>query len=317
MALIESGWGLDLILWFQAWRTPLVEALGLVFHYLGSEDFYLVIMPVVYWCIDAAFGQRLAVFFLLNAWSNACFKSWWRRPRPFFVSSDVRNVVVESGYGLPSGHTQNSTALWGAIAWQIKRRWTTILVTVFILLMGISRMVLGVHYPQDVTGGLLIGLVWLGLYAWLEPRISVWLKNQGLWMVIGLVVAVTMVMLAIHPGLVPVSSPQWLAEPIPLADLLAGPVTPVGAFLGMGIGFALEVRYVRFNAGGVWWKRLLRLLIGIAGVMVLRFGLGAVFGDLEPALVFRLTRYGLIGLWAGFAAPWVFVKIRLAGKRAE
>ena len=51
----------------------------------------------------------------------------------------------------------------------------------------------------------------------------------------------------------------------------------------------------------------------IAGVMALRYGLGALFDGLEPGMLFRLIRYTVIGLWLGLGAPWVFVKTGLAG----
>ncbi|HEC23958.1 MAG TPA: phosphatase PAP2 family protein [Chloroflexi bacterium] len=307
MGQIELGWGLDVILWFQSWRTPLIETLGLFFHFAGSEDFYLILLPLIYWCIDARLGRQLSLFFMIAAWSNAWLKAWWKRPRPFQVSPEVRNVVTETSYGLPSGHAHLSTALWGGIALEVRRRWATLLIALYLLLMALSRMALGVHFPQDVIGGLLIGLASVAVYAWSLPKLGAWLEDRGLWVQIGLVVVVTALMLIIHPGLIPVTSP----------DGLAGAVTPAGAFLGMGIGFALEVRSVRFDARGRLWKRLLRFLIGMIGVMILRFGLGALFGGLEPALIFRLVRYGLIGLWAGFGAPWVFVKARLADRRIE
>jgi membrane-associated phospholipid phosphatase len=316
MAPIEIGWGLDLILWFQSWRTPLIEAIGRAFAFAGSEDFYLLILPLIYWCIDAALGRRLAPLLMLSFWANAWLKAWWQRPRPFFVSPQVRNVVTETGYGLPSGHTQSATTLWGAIAIEARRWWVAALVILYIILMGVSRMVVGVHYPQDVLGGLLVGLVALGLYALLEPRLGPSIGRQSLWVQIGLVLVVAALALAIHPGLVPATAPRWLAEPPPLDDLLAGAATPIGVFAGLGIGFALEVRYARFSAGGLWWKRLLRFALGLLVVVGLRFGLGALFEGLEPVLAFRLIRYALIGLWAGFGAPWLFVKIRLADRAA-
>ncbi len=312
MTPIEVGWGLDVILWFQSWRTPFVETLGLIFAFAGSEEFYLALLPLIYWCFDASLGRRLAALTLISFWANAWLKAWWQRPRPYFVSPEVRNVVTESSYGIPSGHAQGTTTLWGTIAWEVRRSWVTILVTLYVVLMALSRMVLGVHYPQDVLGGVLIGLLAVGLYALLEARIGTWLKAQTLWAQIGVVAAVVALMLAIHPGFIPPTSPRWLAEPVPLDELLSGPVTPAAAFLGMGIGFALEVRYTRFSARGVWWKRLLRFALGLIVVLALRFGLGALFEGLEPVLVFRLVRYTLIGLWAGFGAPWVFVKVKLA-----
>nr|MBN1229901.1 phosphatase PAP2 family protein [Anaerolineae bacterium] len=145
MADLELNWALDVILWFQAWRVPIAEALGTVLHYLGSEDFYLIILPFIYWCVDAAFGRRLAVLFMLSSWNNSWFKAWFKRPRPFMVSDRVHPVVMETGYGLPSGHSQGTTTLWGAVALQARKRWVTIAVAVYIVLMILSRMSLGVH----------------------------------------------------------------------------------------------------------------------------------------------------------------------------
>ena len=305
MGQVEAGWGLEVILWFQSWRTPLLETFYLIFHFLGSQEFFLLFLPLVYWCVDAAIGRRLTALFLLANWSNSWLKDLWHRPRPFTVSPEVNNVVDEYSYGIPSGHAQNATVLWGGAALSAQRRWVTVAVIVFVLLTAISRMGLGVHYPQDVIAGLLIGLVWLGLYAWLEPRLSVWLGKIGLWQQIGLAVTVTAILLSIFPLVLTKATSATMDDA----------VTSVAAFLGMGIGFALETRYVHFNARGVWWKRAIRYVIGIAGLAILRYGLGALFDSLEPGWVFRLIRYGLIGLWAAWGAPVMFVKMKLARAR--
>ncbi len=315
MSAIETGWGLDWILWFQAWRTSLIGTLAVIFHHLGSEYFYLAFPPLIFWCVDVKAGRRLAIFFMLNSWLNSGLKSLFRRPRPFWKSSEVRPLVEESSYGIPSGHAQNATALWGGIAVEAKRWWATVAVVIYVLLMALSRMVAGVHFPQDVIGGVLVGLVMLGLYAWIGPRLETWLGRQNLWVQIGVTVVAVALMLILCPLLIPVSSPPWLAEPLPLDELMSGPGTPAGALLGMGIGLALETRYVRFDARGVWWKRVLRYVVGVAGLLVLYFGLKILFDDLQPALVFRLVRYSLVGLWAALLAPWVFVKTGLAGTR--
>lgn len=316
MGAFETGWGLELILWFQAWRTPLIEAAARVMHVLGATEFYLLALPAIYWAVDARLGRRLAVLVTLSMWANSLLKFALARPRPFMISPAVQNPIVETSYGLPSGHAQGSTTLWGGVALAARRGWVTALVAVFVVLMGLSRMALGVHYLQDVVLGTLVGLAALGVYAWAEPRLKTTLKAQSVWMQIGLVAAIAALMLAVHPGLVRLVPPPWIAPPL-LDELASGPVTPIAGFLGLGIGFALELRFVRFSARGVWWKRLLRLVVGLAGIALLRFGLRALFAGLEPVLVFRLVRYSLIGLWGAFGAPWVFVRAGLAEGHAD
>jgi hypothetical protein len=71
---------------------------------------------------------------------------------------------------------------------------------------------------------------------------------------------------------------------------------------------------VPFDARGPWASRILRFALGIAVLLALRVGLGAVFPR-EPeavGLFFRAVRYAVMGLWAVWLAPWVFVRLRLA-----
>lgn len=314
MSGIELGWGLDVILWFQSWRTPFVESLGLFFSFLGSTDFYLVVLPLIFWSIDERAGLRVGLFFLLSIWLNSVFKMAWRRPRPYMVSTevDVPPPAIEPSYGIPSGHAQGTATLWGAIAVEVKQRWVTVSVIVYTLMMAVSRMVIGTHYPQDVIAGLLIGGLLVGLYAWLEPKFNRWITAQSLLTQIGVVVLGVGFLLILHPGIIPVSIPPNLTILVTLDDVLSWPVSPAAALLGTGIGFALEYHYLRFDASGIWWKRALRFVLGMVGLAVLRFGLGALFEGLEPPLVFRLIRYSIIGLWIGFGAPWLFIKLNLA-----
>lgn len=310
--------GLELILWFQSWRGPVMELFGQVFHFLGSADFFMLILPVIYWCIDAPFGRRLGITFMFTVWQNTWLKALLKLPRPFMISNDVKNIIVETGYGLPSGHSQFTATLWGLIAFRVKKVWVTAAVAAFIILMGISRMVSGVHFLTDVLAGTALGLVWLGLYAWLEPKISTWLDQANLWAQLAITVAVAAVMLLVMPGLIAPTSPKWLGEVVPLDEQLEGIGVAVGVVLGFGVGFAFETRYIGFSTEGTLLKRVLRFAVGLIGVIILRFGLKAAFSPLEAfeiSLVLRIARYALIGLWAAAGAPWVFVRTGLAERR--
>ncbi len=302
MSGLETGWGLDVVLWMQAWRTPAITALVQVFHFLGSETFFMLLLPFLYWCISAPLGRRLLPLFLFSAWSNAALKAAAMRPRPFEVSPEVRPAVTEGDYGLPSGHAQLATVVGGWLAREVRRGGVTAGIGLYILLMLISRVAAGVHYPQDAVAGLLIGLATVAAFAWLEPRAAGWLARAPLGGQIALPVIAAGLMLAIHPALIPARSPE--AAEISLSA--------AGTLIGAGAGLALEARRIGFDAGGVWWKRALRLLIGLAGVLALRFGLGAAFEGLAPEAAFRVLRYALIGLWVAPGAPWIFVRTGLA-----
>ena len=312
MTAWEAGWQLDVIRWFQVWRVPAVQAVALFFHVIGSAPFYIGALPFVYWCVDAVFGRRLGAILMFNFWLNGALKSWWRRPRPFSLSTDITPPVLESSYGAPSGHTQGSAFIGAFVAHTLRRRWVTVLMVAYILLMGLSRMMLGVHYPQDVISGLIVGLLLVAAYAHFEPRIGPWFESQSSLVRIGLIVAAGVVMTALHPGLIHVSSPEWLATPVDPEHLFDGPAAPIAAFLGLGIGFVLEREHVRFSARGPALQRVLRFVVGVAGVLALYFGIDTLSSGLHPILVFRMLLYGSIAFWVAFGAPWVFVKIGLA-----
>lgn len=108
----------------------------------------------------------------LNAW---VLKAFIKRPRPELVE---RLIDVDQSWSLPSGHAANSAAVYGAIAliaatiwWRRAQRrliWTG--AAFVVLMVGVSRVWLGVHWPSDVLAGWLVGAAWaLGLAALLKP----------------------------------------------------------------------------------------------------------------------------------------------------
>ena len=305
MTGLENGWGLQVVLWFQAWRVPLMEAFAQVFNVLGSEEFYIVFIPFVYWCIDALMGRRMLVALMISVWSNSAFKTLWNRPRPYQVSTQVHNIIVEPSSGIPSGHVQNSTVMASTLADSIKRGWFTGLMVIYILLMAISRMVAGVHFPQDVIAGAVIGLLIFAAYLWLERPVSTWLARQSLALQIGFVIAAALVMGLLHPLAIRNFDP----------NALKNLMTVFGVVVGGGIGFVLEERTVRFSAAGLATQRGLRLVVGIVIAMALRYGLQAAFAPLGVEPLFRFIRYSIIGFWMAYGAPWVFIRFNLAGHR--
>jgi undecaprenyl-diphosphatase len=83
-------------------------------------------------------------------------------------------LVEATGFSFPSGHTLNSTVTYGLIAlliwrsaWPLwLRRASAIALGALVILVGLSRIALGVHYPSDVVGGWLAGLAVVAMVAW-------------------------------------------------------------------------------------------------------------------------------------------------------
>lgn len=113
-------WGLELIRAVQQVRSPLLDASFKLITSLGSEDFYFLLLPLLLWCVDLAVGTRIAAIFLLSTTINVGLKDLFQLPRPFETDPSVGLYDVE-GYGMPSGHAQLSTVIWGSLAHAFRR----------------------------------------------------------------------------------------------------------------------------------------------------------------------------------------------------
>ncbi len=289
-------WGVDVVLWFQQ-ASPSLDGLFKALTFLGSEEFYLLLLPLVYWSIDRVVGMRLIVLLLFSSLVNTSIKLLAGQPRPFSYDHRVRAITAETSYGFPSGHTQNTLAVWGYLGSRVRARWFWAVAGVLLVGVPMSRIYLGVHFPTDVVGGYVIGgvVLWLFLRYW--PGIERWFCRLA----IGWQLAIT--------TLVPLA--------FLVADTSDGVATGVGTMVGMGVGFVLERRWVRFETPGSIRDRVLRLALGFAVLIGLWAGLRVAFTGVEPALLFRLIRYSLVGLWGALGAPWVFVKMKIATARPD
>src|SRR5574337_170133 len=141
-----------------------LKAVMQAFTFLGSEEFFLVLLPLVYLCIDANFGARLALLLLFGDSINGVLKLAFHLPRPYWADSRVQAMAEETSYGLPSGHAQNATGVWFLAATQLRKPWAWIAAAILVLGISLSRVYLGVHYPIDVAGGWIVGGVVLAAY---------------------------------------------------------------------------------------------------------------------------------------------------------
>ena len=162
---------------------------------IGYEQFFVLLLPAVYWSIDQAVGLRMGMVLLLGTDLNTFFKFLFHNPRPFWISDQVIAYSHESSFGLPSGHAQIAASVWGWLAVEVKKRWFTISAIVLILLIGISRLYLGVHFLSDVVLGWLLGGLLVLVFALLWKPVGNWLAKQSVGMKLVLVVLSTVLLL--------------------------------------------------------------------------------------------------------------------------
>jgi hypothetical protein len=111
------------------------------------------------------------------------------------------------------------------------------------------------------------------------------------------------------------------ASYIPAAERegLEASISALAILLGLGMGFILEGRQVRFVVPAATWRKVVRYLLGVVVALALLFGLRAVFAGLAAEtsplwwqMSLRFVRYWLVAIWGAFYAPWLFIKLGLA-----
>lgn len=132
---------------------------------LGDELFYVTLLPVIYHGISRSVGIELIIAICTSIWLGNNLKNFLKMPRP----PKELWLVDASGYGFPSGHALGSTVFWGYLSLYFKKIMPTSFM--LIILISISRIILRVHYPFDVLGGLTIGVAVLAVTYIIRKRI--------------------------------------------------------------------------------------------------------------------------------------------------
>jgi len=291
-------WGLNFIIMIQQIDTPLLDSFFRAITSLGDELFYLLLFPFLLWCVDFYLGIRVGIIFLLSVYVNTGVKEIFQQPRPFDILPEIKKINA-SGYGFPSGHAQSSLVVWGSIAYCKKQTWIRSLSVLLILLIGFSRVYLGVHFPTDILGGWLFGGLILCFSYFIFLKIKPDL-TQG-----------NMIFKIIGITLFPIILLQIQSSP----DIISS----VAALSGVGYGLLFFSSSIGGIRPGNWLQRLFSFLIGVIGIGILYLGLKLILPSEGQSFyqLSRFLRYLLLGIWISFGAPWLFIRTRLARRQME
>ena len=279
---------IDFLLWLQGLRNGLLDGFFALITFLGSEEFLLAFLALVYWCYNRTVGLRLAVVFLASQYINSLLKTFTnvQRPGPPIVPLNEETTLGTSSW--PSGHAQNSAAAFGTLAGLVRNTPATIVLLTLIFLVGLSRMYLGLHWPLDVLSGWAIGgLVALGALAVFSraPQLD-----------------------ARRLGVAPLAGMLILPIVLLVLNLNDSNAKAAGAAMGLILGWWLERRTVGFEAPAPLVQQIMKAIIGLVVAFGLRIVLKPVFELLPLSYVPDVLRYLVIGLWVAWVAPMLFVR---------
>ena len=302
----------NIMLWFQGLRSSLLNALGYGITVLAEDAVLLLVICALYWC----FSKRTALYVIFSYLSGMLFNSFLKVgfcvARPWLRDSRIvpyeKAIPTATGFSFPSGHMACATAVYGGFAlllWD-RKRWASWLMLLLALLIGVSRVYLGVHTPQDVVVSLAAGVILLfvvrAAMRGLDKR-----PERDVWVLAACLAGALALLLYTHLKPYPEGTDR---------ELLQDSYKTAGALAGMGVGWFLERRFVLFDTHAAWWLQAVKLACGILGILAMRSLLKSVCIALVGAEFGGALRYCLILLWAIWLWPLLFSRLQKATERA-
>ena len=304
---------MDFLRFLEGLRTPLGDAFFSTVTHLGEETLFIVAGLFFFWCLDKLQGYYLLAVGLTGTVLNQFLKLWFRIPRPWVL--DENFTIVESaraeasGYSFPSGHTQSSVGIFGAVARWNHQRWVRAVCVVICVLVPLSRMYLGVHTPKDVLVSVGVALVLIfGFY----PVASRAAHQPG-----GLRLLLA-AMLALSAGYLAFVTFYAFPADVDAANLASGTKnawTMLGCILGVWLTFECDQRWLRFEVKAVWWAQALKLGLGLAILLGIKAGLKAPLHAVLDSYAADGIRYFLMVVFAGCIWPLTFRWFAKLGKK--
>lgn len=290
---------------------------------LGSQTLVIALLALIFWCVHADTGARLFVAVITSGVLNFFLKTVLYGSRPYWYSAQVSGFSTESSFGMPSGHAQTATVLYGFLGVRAGRRpwlWGAV---ALVALICFSRIYLGVHFFSDVVVGVLLGLALL----WVALRHEESLLRR--WRGLAMSRAVSY---ALAASLVPcvlasvwqlgvrgdwtVPGDVWIGATSkdPAGSTLIGLFLVAGALFGGVVGLTLLAERGWYSAEGTLLQRASRFGLGISVVIVVRALEEVLFDGLTglAAAVVTYLVYAGVAFWATCVAPRMFLSSGLA-----
>ncbi len=319
--LSDASWlkpQIDFLLSLQNLRLQYGSVLNPIFMNITVFGEYLlptIICSTVYWAINSKNGMYIFAVSGFNVIFAHLFKLLACVYRPWVLSDKINPFEAAinhaRSYSFPSGHSACSSSTLGALAYVVRKNlWAVILLITLVLLVGFSRMWLGVHTPQDIIGGFSIGLIivfaLVPVIDWAENN-----KNRYLCLAIATDIIAALILAYLcyfHQYPLDYVNGELLVNP---TNALHTTIACYGYALGVLNGLFLCRRFLPFDASaGSLSGKITRVLTGI---LILLFLFKYVFeyvwaSSLDIKIVFVIMI--LLGLFPTIIYPYVFTNIK-------
>jgi membrane-associated phospholipid phosphatase len=247
----------------------------------GEELFIIPVLAVIYWGIDKRFGEYMGFSIFSSLLVNNFLKDIFKFNRPI-GEENIRSLRVETatGYSFPSGHSQGAGTFYSSLSFYIRKKIIYFFSFIMIILIGFSRLYLGVHYPKDVLVGIILGVFISYITYFFYYRV---LSRNKMYIIL---------LMIFTPLLLFVESADFYKI--------------YGSYFGFVLGIILEKKYINFNTDIKFIKKFLRIFLGIGLIFILKISLKIFFVD---HVIFDMIRYFFIVFFGIGIYPMIFKKL--------
>jgi membrane-associated phospholipid phosphatase len=166
------AWDAPIILAIHKLSNPFLDQVMWLVTQTGQAGAVAVVVLAVIWFVRhhrTVDALAIVVSLVGAAALNGVLKLIFARPRPSLFPP----LVKVSGFSFPSGHVTAAVAVYGFLAvllWRAGRRGWAIFSSLWVLLVAISRIYLGAHYPSDTLGAMIFTYLWLIVLFFVRDR---------------------------------------------------------------------------------------------------------------------------------------------------
>jgi len=279
-------------------RTPFLDVLFSWITRLGEETILIVVFCLVFWCINKRTGYMVGISFFFSALIVQGMKIIFQVPRPWVTDPNILVLGAETaatGYAFPSGHTQNAAAWLGALAISTKKTVLRYGFIILALLVGFSRLYLGVHFLSDVLVSLVISGAVVVMVHKMLPSEFVSKKKE---LILPIIIA------SFATIVVAVIAYLYLTGST-IAPQLRDAAIASGAAYGFAIGMYVERVYIQFSPkmNNVLLQAV-KFVLGVVGAVALLEGLRFI----GSGLIATGARYFFVVIWILIIYPLIIKK---------